>query len=212
MHGHLEELTAASPLFDLLQGRSARSGGLAAAAVLGSERFDTSAWTRRRFGEHLAVTATRLDAAPSRHWTMDLARTAPGWRPVIPCHIWATRRSRRNSSSRFRRRARTVLYTNSPRPDANRSFPVFSRELLGAGFELYADDGSIDIERLRGQRERQLRYGQAIAGRTATGRSVTCGFRRMTSLRASFKIPLISRLWPVHLVPARPYWHCSVRR
>ena len=53
----------------------------------------------------------------------------------------------------------TVLYTNSIRPDANLSFPVFRQELEGAGFELIADDtGRIDIERLQGQRERRLRY------------------------------------------------------
>ena len=53
----------------------------------------------------------------------------------------------------------TVLYTNSARPDANLSFPVFRQELEGAGFELKADDtGRIDIERLQGQRERRLRY------------------------------------------------------
>ena len=53
----------------------------------------------------------------------------------------------------------TVLYTNSVRPNANLSFPVFCQELRGAGFDLYADDtGSITIERLKGQRERRLRY------------------------------------------------------
>ena len=53
----------------------------------------------------------------------------------------------------------TVLYTNSPRTEANRSFPPFRDALLATGFGLFADDtGTIEIERRDGQRRRDLRY------------------------------------------------------
>ena len=156
------------------------TGGLAAAGVLGPEcRFDyigmDQSHAMRRFGEHLAVAATSLDAVPQvdRHWATDLAsvpwRSAPGWRPVIVVVSYLLASPTLNAAKligeledllrRLGRGPVTVLYTNSPRRDANRSFPVFRQELQGAGFELYADDiGSIDIERLQGQRVRQLRY------------------------------------------------------
>ena len=156
------------------------TGGLAAAGVLGPEcRFDYIGMDRslamRQFGERLAISATRLDAVPQvdRHWATDLAavpwRLAPGWRPVIVVVSYLLASPTLNAAELigeledlFRKLGRgrvTVLYTNSVRPEANLSFPVFRQELQGAGFELYADDtGSIDIERLQGQRERQLRY------------------------------------------------------
>ena len=189
--GHLEELTAAFRMLfaagppdedpivvDL--GCGPFTGGLAAAGVLGPEcRFDyigmDRSYAMRRFGEHLAVAATRLDAVPQadRHWATDLAsvpwRSAPGWRPVIVVVSYLLASPTLNAAELigeledlFRKLGRgraTVLYTNSARPDANRSFPVFRQALQDAGFELYADDiGHIDIERLQGQRERQLRY------------------------------------------------------
>ena len=61
--------------------------------------------------------------------------------------------------SKFGRGAVTVLYTNSPETQANRSFRMFSEALHHAGFRLYADDiGRIEIERLSGVRMRKLRY------------------------------------------------------
>ena len=189
--GHLEELTAAfrmlfaegppdeDPIIVDL-GCGPFTGGLAAAGVLGPEcRFDYIGMDRshamRRFGEHLAVAATRLDTVPEadRHWTTDLAsvpwRSAPGWRPVIVVVSYLLASSTLNAveligelEDLFQKLGRgqvTVLYTNSIRPDANRSFPVFRRTLQVAGFELYADDiGRIDIARLQGQKERPLRY------------------------------------------------------
>ena len=189
--GHLEELTAAFRMLfrtgppvdepivvDL--GCGPFTGGLAVAGVLGPERrFDYIGMDRshamRRFGEHLAVAAMRLDAVPQidHYWAADLTsvpwRTVPGWRPVIVVVSYLLASPTLNAAELigeledlFRRLGRgrvTVLYTNSARPEANLSFPVFRQELQGAGFELYADDtGSIDIERLQGQRERQLRY------------------------------------------------------
>ena len=189
--GHLEELTAAfrmlfaagppdeDPIIVDL-GCGPFTGGLAAADVLGPEcQFDYIGMDRshemRRFGEHLAIAATRLDAVPQagRHWTTDLAsvpwRTVPGWRPVIVIVSYLLASPTLNAAEligdledlfrRFGRGPVTVLYTNSVRPEANLSFPIFSRELQSIGFELYSDDtGRIDIERLQGQRERQLRY------------------------------------------------------
>ena len=156
------------------------TGGLALAGVLGPEcRFSYIGMDRshamRQFGEHLAVVATRLDDVPQvvRHWTVDLPsvpwRTPPGWRPVIVVVSYLLASPTLNAADligeleellrKLGRGPVTVLYTNSVRPDANLSFPVFRQTLQGAGFKLYADDaGSIDIERLWGQRERQLRY------------------------------------------------------
>ena len=189
--GHLEELTAAFRMLfatgppdgdpivvDL--GCGPFTGGLAVAGVLGPEcRFDYIGMDRshamRRFGEHLAVAATSLDAVPQidRHWTTDLPSvhwsSAPGWRPVIVVVSYLLASPTLNATElvseleellrKIGRGPVTVLYTNSVRPAANLSFPVFRQELQGVGFNLYADDtGSIDIERLQGQRERRLRY------------------------------------------------------
>ena len=156
------------------------TGGLAVAGALGPEcRFDYIGMDRshamRRFGEQLAGAATRLDPVPriDRHWTTDLPsvawRSAPGWRPVIVVVSYLLASPTLDAAEligeledllrKLGRGPVTVLYTNSVRPDANLSFPVFRQELEGAGFELKADDtGSIDIERLQGQRERRLRY------------------------------------------------------
>ena len=161
--GHLEELTAAFRMLfatgppdeepivvDL--GCGPFTGGLAAAGVLGPEcRFDYIGMDRshamRRFGEHLAVAATHLDAVPQidRYWATDLTsvpwRTAPGWRPVIVVVSYLLASPTLNAAELigeledlFRKLGRgrvTVLYTNSVRPDANRSFPVFRRALQG---------------------------------------------------------------------------------
>ena len=189
--GHLEELTAAFRMLfatgppdgdpivvDL--GCGPFTGGLAIAGALGSEcRFSyigmDQSRSMRRFGEHLAVAATRLGPVPQidRHWTTDLPsvawRSAPGWRPVIVVVSYLQASPTLNAAEligeleellrKLGRGSVTVLYTNSVRPDANLSFPVFRQELEGAGFELKADDtGSIDIERLQGRRERPLRY------------------------------------------------------
>ena len=53
----------------------------------------------------------------------------------------------------------TVLYTNSPKDDANLSFPAFRAALEHSGFALIADQkGEIQIERWGGSRQRELRY------------------------------------------------------
>lgn len=156
------------------------TGGLAIAGVLGSEcPFSyigmDQAHSMRQLGERLAVAATRFDDVPQvlRHWTPDLPsvpwRTPPGWRPVIVVASYLLASPTLNAAEligeleellqMLGRGPVTVLYTNSVRPDANLSFPVFCEELQDAGFELYADDaGSIDIARMHGPRERQLRY------------------------------------------------------
>lgn len=189
--GHLEELTAAFRMLfaagppdgepivvDL--GCGPFTGGLAVAGVLGPEcRFSYIGMDRssemRRFGEHLAVAAERLEDVPriARHWTANLPSVcwtrAPAWPPVVVIVSYLLASPTLNAAEligeleellrKLGRGPVTVLYTNSVRPSANLSFPVFRQTLQGAGFKLYADDtGSIDIERLRGQRERPLRY------------------------------------------------------
>ena len=49
----------------------------------------------------------------------------------------------------------TILYTNSPKAGPNRSYPVFSKALSGAGFrEIVNDVGAVQTERST----RRLRY------------------------------------------------------
>ena len=156
------------------------TGGLALAGVLtASCDFDYIGMDRshamRRFGERLAAAATSLDVLPRivRHWTTDLPsvswETAPGWDPVIVIVSYLLASPTLDATklmdelegllTKLGRGPVTVLYTNSPRPDANRGFPAFRDALLHADFSLRADDrGKIEIDRWTGMRERHLKY------------------------------------------------------
>ena len=156
------------------------TGGLAVSGVLGRDcRFDYIGVDRsqsmRRFGEHLAGAAQCLDEAAQigRHWFSSVSEVewgpAPGWRPVFVIVSYLLASPTLNAVAlvteleallvRLGRGHVTVLYTNSPRAEANRSFPPFRDALLATGFELFADDtGTIEIDRRSGQRRRDLRY------------------------------------------------------
>lgn len=156
------------------------TGGLAIAGVLGQGHgFDyigvDRSRTMRRLGERLASAAARFDDVPSIdcHWATDTSSvswgSAPGWRPVIVIVSYLLASPTLDAAAligelkglldKLGRGSVTTLYTNSPRPDANRSFPSFRKALQDAGFELYADDtGEIEIDRWTGMRTRKLRY------------------------------------------------------
>ena len=156
------------------------TGGLAMAGVLGRDTgFDYIGVDRsqamRRFGEHLASAAERLGEMPriGRHWFSGIPDVhwdpAPGWNPVLVIVSYLLASPTLDAAAlvgeldrilaRLGRGPVTVLYTNSPRAEANRSFSSFSRALLGAGFTLVADDtGSIQVDRMGGPRNRDLRY------------------------------------------------------
>ncbi len=159
------------------------TGGLALTSVLGPEkRFDYIGVDRshamQRFGEHLASTAQRLGKMPQidRYWSTDISsvswNSAPSWRPVLiivsyllasptlnAAALIAELEGRDRLLAKLGRGPITVLYTNSTRTEANRSFPSFRKALFDAGFKLIADDtGMIEIERWAGRRNRPLRY------------------------------------------------------
>ena len=156
------------------------TGGLALAGALGPETaFDyigvDISQTMREFGERQATAAEAFEEMPDvrRHWTADLSSFSwprpPGWRPVIVIvsYLLASRTldvktlvgELRDLLSKLSAGPTMLLYTNSDREDANRSFPVFRDELRGLGFELRADDsGQIVVERQSAAKPRQLRY------------------------------------------------------
>ena len=156
------------------------TGGLAFAGVLGPDsRFDYIGVDRsqamRRFGEHLASAAERLGEVPGigRHWVSGVSEVRwdakLDWRPVFVIVSYLLASPTLNAATlvaeleglleRLGRGSATVLYTNSPRAAANRSFPPFRDALLDTGFSLFADDtGSIEIDRWGGPRSRDLRY------------------------------------------------------
>ncbi len=159
------------------------TGGLAVSGVLGRDRgFDYIGVDRsqsmRRFGEHLACAAERLDEAAriDRHWFSSVSAVewspAPGWRPVFVIVSYLLASPTLNAVTlvaelkalldRLGRGPVMVLYTNSPRAGPNgpnRSFPPFKDALLAAGFDLSADDtGTIEVDRRDGPRRLDLRY------------------------------------------------------
>ena len=184
--GHLEELTEAFRMVFANQmpdvpividlGCGPATGGLALAGVLDPPAFDyigvDQSVAMRDLGERLAASAPRLNAM-RRRWASDLHSVewnmAPGWRPVlvIVSYLLASPTLRPAELvhhldallARLGNGRVTVLYTNSPRPDANRNFPAFEEAMRQAGFDMPADGtGEIIIDRLAGERHRQLRY------------------------------------------------------
>ena len=109
----------------------------------------------------------------SRHWSSGVPEvhwdSAPGWRPVIVIVSYLLASPTLDAAGligelkglldKLGRGSVTILYTNSPRADVNRSFPSFRKALQDAGFYMYADDtGEIEIDRRTGMRTRKLRY------------------------------------------------------
>lgn len=156
------------------------TGGLALGAVLGTTApysyigIDRSA-AMRRLGERVASAAVRMDGIATTvcHWGDDLDSvqwtSPPKWRPVIVIVSYLLASPTLDACAlvaqveklllRLGRGPVTVLYTNSPRPDANRSFPAFSTALKAAGFTLKQyETGKIQIERSGGKQDRELRY------------------------------------------------------
>ncbi len=128
-----------------------------------------------RLGERLALAAAEFDESPqsTRQWAAGIAsvswESAPSWRPVIVIASYLLASPTLDAEqlivelddllAKLGRGPVTVLYTNSTRPDANRSFPAFRAVLENKGFDLYADDtDEIEIARLSGTRLRELRY------------------------------------------------------
>ena len=156
------------------------TGGLSLAATLDRRyRLDYIGVDRsramRELGEKLASAAAELDRTLriERHWSPDIPSvawgSAPGWRPVIVIVSFLLASPTLDAGeligelegllARLGRGPVTVLYTNSPRAETNRSYPIFHTALLGAGFELKADDtGSIEVERRGGPIRRKVRY------------------------------------------------------
>lgn len=183
--GHLEELIEAfraifanrSPedLIVIDLGCGPCTGGLALAGVLDRPAFDyigvDVSVAMRDLGERLAGAAGRLDGV-RRSWTRDLQSVqwdrAPGWRPVLvivsyllasptldPVQLVADldKLLARLGNGRV-----TMLYTNSPKDEANRNFPAFKQAMQQAGFEMPADGtGQIVVERWSGNRMRKVR-------------------------------------------------------
>lgn len=156
------------------------TGGLALGAVLGTNApysyigVDRSA-AMRRLGEQLASAAVRTGgiANAARHWVDDLDSvqwtSPPKWRPVIVIVSYLLASPTLDACAlvaqveklllRLGRGPVTVIYTNSPRPDANRSFPSFRAALEAAGFTLNQHDtGKIQIERSGSMQDRELQY------------------------------------------------------
>lgn len=166
------------------------TGGLALAATLDSRyRLDYIGVDRsramRELGEKLASAAAELDRTPriDRHWWPDTSLvtwgSAPGWRPVvvIVSYLLASPtldargliRELEGLLAKLGRGPVTVLYTNSPWPEPNRSYPTFRTALLDAGFKLFADDtGSIEVERRGVSTRRELRYALFHRGDRST--------------------------------------------
>ena len=159
------------------------TGGLALTSVLGPEkRFDYIGVDRshamRRFGEHLATAAQRLGQIHQidRYWSPDVSsiswNSVPSWRPVfvIVSYLLASPTldavalideltGQNGLLTKLGRGSVTVLYTNSHRPEANRSFPSFRKALCAAGFKLIADDTSmIKVKRWTAPKNRPIRY------------------------------------------------------
>ena len=194
--GHLEELTEAFRMIFANQapedpivvdlGCGPCTGGLALAGVLEAPVFDyigvDLSATMRKFGEHLAAAAAQLHGV-RRRWAGDLPSVewdrAPGWRPVLvivsyllasttldPVQLVADldKLLDRLGNGRV-----TMLYTNSPRAEANRNFPAFQQAMHRAGFDMPADGtGEIVIERWAGDRVRHVR--QAVFHRDQKNR------------------------------------------
>jgi hypothetical protein len=196
--GHLEELIEAfsqlfrngppqDPLIVVDAGCGPFTGGLALSAVINTPfsyiGIDRSV-SMRNLGEQLASSAQDLGGlnCSDRQWVADFDeikwQRPPDWRPilVIASYLLASTtldvsafvRNIEGVCRLFGRGPVTVLYTNSPRPWANRSLALFRNRLGDVGFKIIADDrGEITIDRYNEVRTRELRY--ALFHRDAQG-------------------------------------------
>lgn len=152
------------------------TAGLAFAGQLDAgEEFDYIGVDRSRtmleFGERLAVAADSMPGMPQvrRQWAPDVASIAwtdpPGWRPVVVVVSFLLASPTLSVEqllndlsallSRLGRGEVFVLYTNSTRERANRTFPLFRQILVDAGFNVEADNtGVVHTDR----KDRKLRY------------------------------------------------------
>ncbi|GEN13557.1 hypothetical protein SAMN05443572_1011512 [Myxococcus fulvus] len=187
--GHIEELSAAfRMLFTLTTsienpvvidlGAGPCTAGLALAGALGPTTPFTyigidRATSMRVLGEALAVASGANMKHVTRYWHNSIQSVPwtkpPSWRPtlVILSYLLASPsvdaatlvRDVDNLTARIGRGPTTIFYTNSLRPDANRSFPVLRAALAGAGFSLIADDqGAIEVSRRGQMQNRSFRY------------------------------------------------------
>ena len=184
--GHLEELTEAFRMIFANQmpdepivvdvGCGPCTGGLALAGVLDPPVFDyigvDSSETMRDLGDRMAASVARLNGM-RRRWASGLATVewdrAPSWRSVLVIVSYLLASSTLDPVqlvadlgkllAKLGNGRVAVLYTNSPRPDANRNFPPFQKAIQNAGFDMPSDGtGEIVIERWEGDRSRRLRY------------------------------------------------------
>ncbi len=156
------------------------TGGLAFADALGSEpQYDYIGMDRsdamRRLGERLAAAAEQYNAGfqINRHWASDISSISwsqpLSWRPVfvIVSYLLASPTldvgklltDLKQLLTKLGQGPVTILYTNSRRPEANKQFSDFTKVLLDAGFKKLEDDiGTIEVKRIHGTRDRDLRY------------------------------------------------------
>ena len=156
------------PLIVIDLGCGPFTGGLALAGQLGSgDRFDYIGVDRsqamRRLGERFASATERIEGAPQieRRWIASISEVdwplPPGWRPVVvivsfllaspSVDVEDLIHTLDNLLAKLSRGDTAVVYTNSPRPNPNRSFPAFRDGLKRAGFRLLADDtGDLETE------------------------------------------------------------------
>lgn len=156
------------------------TGGLAFAGALDSGlQFDYIGVDRsdamRRLGERLAAAAEQRHTGfqVSRHWISDISSISwsqpPSWQPVfvIVSYLLASPTldvdellsDLKQLLTKLGQGPVTILYTNSRRPEANKQFSGFAKVLLDAGFKKLEDDiGMIEVKRIHGTRDRDLRY------------------------------------------------------
>ena len=187
--GHLEELIEAfsqlfrnrppqDPLIVVDAGCGPFTGGLALSAVINRPfsyiGVDRSV-SMRNLGEQLASSAQDMGVltCSDRQWVADFDgikwQRPPDWRPILviasyllaspTLDVSAFVRNIEEVCRLFGRGPVTVLYTNSPRPWANRNLALFRNCLGEVGFKIIADDsGEITIDRFQRSGKRQLRY------------------------------------------------------
>lgn len=156
------------------------TAGIALAGILGADAAFTYIGVDRSLsmmslGESIVCAANKAGQMTrvSRQWHNSISSIVwaarPAWRPVVVVVSYLLASPTVSAATlvaevlalleQLGRGSCTVLYTNSPKPGPNRSFPAFREALREAGFAIVADDqGAIRIERREGWRDRDLRY------------------------------------------------------